>query len=434
MSDAAGSDPGASLRRKIDWRVLYPLLFLEMLNFLDRVNVSFASLQMNGALGLSPKQYGFGVGLFAAGYVLFQLPSIWALKRFGMRRWLCLTVSFWGVLTLGMAFIHTVTQFYVLRAALGVAEAGFAAGAIYYVTLFAPRRYRAAAISATMIAVPISVIFGGPLSGWLMSHPLAGFAGWRWMFLAEGAPALLFAAIAPFWFADHPRAASWLSAGERDWLARTLAAEDDHPEPDTAAPVGEVFLSLRVWIAGLLYFCLVNASNGIVFWLPQVVKPLVGKDDFVVGLVSALPWVGIALGMVVISRRSDRTQERAWHIIVPALVAAAGIGLASLVQVKVLALGLLIVGGIGLGGAQSVFWTIPTRFLSARVAATGIAFIAMVSAIFGPFFPYFVGWLRETTGSFQAPILFLAASLVLAAALTLALKGVDGPQVGAGRR
>ena len=422
MSEAVGRD----VMRKVLIRVLAPILFLEVLNFLDRVNVSFAALQMNSALVMSPRQYGLGVTLFSIGYIVFQMPSIWALKRFGMRRWLTLTVLGWGLITTGMAFIQTPLQFYTLRSLLGLAEAGFAAGAVYYVTLFSPRRYRAAAVAATMVAVPISVIVGGPLCGWLMSDPPGGFAGWRWMFLIEGLPALAFAMAVPLVFVDRPADARWLSEADRSWLQARLQAEE--PEAADAAVAGSaaVFLSARVWMAGMLFFCLVNASNAIVYWLPQVIKPMMGAaSNLTVGAVSTLPWVGVALGMLVIPRHSDRTQERAWHIALPALIAAAGLAFASVTGAGWLALLLLVLAGFGLGGAQATFWSLPPRFLGSHSAAVGIAFIVLISALLAPLFPYLVGWLREETGSFRAPILIISATLVLAAALALAL-ALDG--------
>ncbi len=377
---------------------------------------------MNHALAMSPKQYGLGVTLFSIGYVVFQMPSIWALKRFGMRRWLCATVLVWGVVTLAMAVISSPLQFYVLRGALGLAEAGFAAGAVYYVTLFSPRRYRAAAVAATMLAVPISVIFGGPLSGWLMTYPRGGLPGWRWMFLIEGAPALAFALAAPFWFADGPERAAWLDDADRTWLRGQLQADEAQAAGEALAAPAQVYLSPRVWMAGMLFFCLVNASNAIVFWLPQVIKPMMGKaSDLAVGVVSALPWVGIAAGMLVIPAHSDRTQERTWHIALPALVAAAGLALASVTPIGWLALVLLVIGGFGLGGAQATFWSVPGRFLGPAASATGIAFIALISALLAPVFPYLVGWLREETGSFRTPILIVSATLVIAVGLVFAL-------------
>jgi ACS family tartrate transporter-like MFS transporter len=426
MTGQGGMDEdgqGPMLMRKVFLRVLLPILLLEVLNFLDRVNISFAALQMNRELAMSPTQYGLGVTLFSIGYVLFQMPSIWALKRFGMRRWLFATVMVWGVVTVAMAFIASPVQFHVLRALLGLAEAGFAAGAVYYVTLFSPRKYRAGAVAATMLAVPVSVILGGPLSGWLMDHPQAGLPGWRWMFLIEGGPALAFAAAAPFWFSDSPERARWLSDQDRDWLRARMAAEAAESSGEAIASSRGVFLSPRVWIAGMLFFCLVNASNAIVFWLPQVIKPMMGagSSDLAVGVVSTLPWIGIALGMLVIPRHSDRTGERTWHIAAPALAAAAGLTLAAYVPAG-WALALLVVGGFGLGGAQATFWSVPARFLSPAAAASGIAFIALISALLAPVFPYWVGWLREQTGSFRTPILIVGVNLVLAAGLVFALR------------
>jgi ACS family tartrate transporter-like MFS transporter len=415
-------DFGRATRRKIQVRFIWPLLLLLFLNSLDRVNVSFGALQMNRDIGLTPETYGFGVGLFFVGYILFQGPSMALLKGWGARRWLFAVVLFWGAVATGMAFVRDPVSFYVLRVLLGFAEAGFAPAVLYLCTQWMPRRYRAGAVATTMLAIPISIVIGGPLSGWLMGmRNELGLPGWRWMFLAEGAPTLLLAFACLFYFADAPQQAKWLNGDEKASLARELAAEDAAVPPGGRS-VLRLLVSPRVWASALVWFSLMGGAYGVIFWLPQVVKQVAGGDPLTIGIVAALPWVAVGAGMLINAWRSDRTQERFWHVAVAGLLAAIGLAAAALVGTGPLALAALMLGGLGLGAAQSVFWTIPPTFLGRARAAGGITLINMVGNASGVIGPPLIGRLRQETGSFTAPIYALAVLLLAGAVLVVLLR------------
>lgn len=413
--------------RKIRWRIVLPLVLLLAISSLDRGNLSIAALQMNAELGLTPSSYGMAASAFFVGYLLFQFPSMALLHRFGARRWIVGSVLLWGLIALGMVFVHGAAVLYALRCLLGVAEAGFAPGVVYLCGRWMPARYRTGAIALTMLAVPFSVTLGGPFSGWLMAiaNPF-GLAGWRWMFLAEALLTLLLAALALRVFVDRPGEASWLDDEELDWLRQQITHDDAMATAEGArsglAAGANPFRSPRLWSAAAVWFVLIAASYGILFWLPQVARQLAVRSPFQIGLVSAVPWVGIGLGMFFNARHSDRTQERFWHVLLPMLVCGAALCASTLPASSVVALVLLFVAGLGLGGAQGVFWGIPNGFLSRDNARSGITAINFVGNLGGLFGPYAIGVVRQATGSFTLPIYAMALLLVISALLLLGLK------------
>ncbi|CAN5278597.1 MFS transporter [soil metagenome] len=416
---------------KIRARVVWPIVLLFLLNSLDRVNVSFAALQMNADLGFSPEAYGFGVGIFFAGYILLQMPSTLLLRRIGARWWLFAVVLFWGSIATAMAFMHDATTFYVLRFLLGVAEGGFAPGFIYLMGLWVPKRYRASAIAVSMLAIPISVIIGGPLSGWLMTlnNPM-GMAGWRWMFLVEGLPTVVLAFVALAVFVNRPRDAKWLSGDEKAWLSDELAKDEAATGPKAASSVLAAILSWRTWAAATVWFASLAGAYALIFWLPQLIQQVSGHDEMTVAVLSALPWVAIGTGMIVNSWHSDKTQERLWHIGGGLLLAAAGIGAGLLFGNGVIAFILLIIGGFGLGSAQGVFWSLPTTFLKGPAAQGGITVINMIGNCAGLLVPMVIGVIRQTTGSFESVVGALAVVLLIGALPLLLLGRTGSPGVG----
>ena len=416
------NDQGQAIAAKIKGRLIWPLVLLLFLNSLDRVNISFGSLQMNPAIGLNHESYGLGVSVFYIGYLLFQVPSTLILRKVGARRWLTGIVLIWGLIASGMAFIHDAREFYVMRILLGFAEAGFAPGVVYLCTQWMPARYRAGAVAATMLSVPIAIIIGGPLSGALMTggNPL-GLAGWRWMFLAEGMPTVALAFVAALWFVDSPAQAKWLSADDKTWLANEMAREQASL-PGAAASWAQMLANPRVWAAGAAWFTLLMGANGVIFWLPQVIKQLSGGTALNVGVLTALPWIGVGTGMVLNGWHSDKTQERHWHVICAALLAAIGFAAAVTVHGGALALACLIIGGLGLGGAQGAFWTIPPTFIGRMTAVGGITLINMMGNVSGVIGSPIIGAIRDKTGSFSLPVYVLAALLLTGAGLVAALK------------
>ena len=403
------------IRNRVTWRLVAPLTFLVFLNSLDRVNVSFAALRMNADLGIDAQSYGLGVGIFFFAYLLFQFPHTFVLRRIGPRRWIFCAVLFWGCVATAMSAIQNASHFYALRFLLGVAESGFAPGIVYYMSQWLPARFRAWAIAGSMLAIPISVVFGGPLSGWLMSidNPL-GMPGWRWMFLIEGLPTIAAAFVSLRIFVDQPDQAQWLSSDEKRWLRAEI--ERDHaraPVPQTLQSSSQLLRSGRVWASAGVWFSLMSGAYGIIFWLPQMIKQITTASDLEVSVLSALPWVGLGLGMQLNAWHSDRTQERYLHIGIPALVAAVGLVLSSLMPPGWLALVFLIVGGFGLGGAQGAFWALPTSFLGAGAGATAITLINILGSSGGLVTPPLIGWIRAQSGSFALAVHALAAVLVI---------------------
>lgn len=405
----------AATIRKAKVRLLIPLLALLFLSTIDRANVSFAALQMNEALGLSPEAYGFGVSIFFVGYILIQWPSLWLLQRIGMRRWVFVCAGLWGLAATGLAFVHSANSFYALRLLLGIAEGGFAPGVMYYLAQWIPARHRAGAISLFMLAVPISTVVGGPLAGWLMSmnNPV-DWEGWRWMFFIEGAPTLLLAVVALRALPDKPADARWLDPEEQRGIEAEIAREKQ------AAPVhkggNNPLRNSRLWIASICWFGLMAGAQGMLYWLPQIIRHMsAGATELQIGFLSALPWAAVALGMVINAWHSDRKQERHWHVGLAALAAAVLIGLAPLLGTGAAALVVLLLAGFAMGAAQSTFWTLPPLFLNPAGLAAGFALINMCGNLAGLVIPTFVGWVRARTGSFDGPVFVIAALSAIAA-------------------
>lgn len=407
--------------RKVMARVVAPLTLLIVLSSLDRVNVSFAALRMNADIGLDPKAYGFGIGIFFVGYLLFQLPSAAVLRRIGPRRWIAGSVIGWGAVATAMAAIQTPLHFYILRFLLGLFESGFAPGVVWFVSQWLPQQYRARAIAGTLLAIPISVIVGGPLCGTLMALDTGSIASWRVMFAIEGSATILAGLFALVWFVDRPAQARWLTQHEHSTVEAALAAEVAGAR-QPSAKLSDALRDPILWVSALVWFVLVTGANAIIFWLPIALKTLGRHDPLEVGVLSALPWVAIGVGMIVNARHSDRTGERYHHLAWPMLLGAVGLLAAAVMTHNgPVALAALMLGGLGLGGAQSVFWTVPTRFVGARnpgaIAAINLCGNASSTAT-----PFLIGWVVATTGSVAVPVYALAALLLAGALLIVPLR------------
>lgn len=405
-------DLAEGIRRKVLLRLIVPLVVLTFFGSLDRVNVSFAARHMNADIGLDPALYGLGVGLFFVSYILFQVPSALVLRRFGARRWIAGSLLLWGLFAGAIGLIDSVTPFMILRFLLGIAEAGFAPGIVFIISQWVPRRFRASSMAAPMLAIPLSIILGGPLCGWLISadNPL-GLEGWRWMFLAEGGATIALGLACWFYFVDRPSEVAWLSAADKAFLADEATADARANGPaDRRAGIWQ-HVNVPTLATSAVWFCLLGGAYGITFWLPLIVEHMIAISPFEVGLINALPWIGIGAGMWFNARHSDKTGERFWHLVIPALVAAGGIVGAGLAGATPLALVLLTIGGAGLGSAQGVFWALPTSFLRGTGLAAGIAFINVFGSSAGVVVPFVVGAVRQATGSFVLPIFLLAAMI-----------------------
>ena len=410
---------GAALTRRILWRLAVPTILFMLLSSLDRSNISFAALQMNGELGFSPSQYGFGAGILFAGFLLGQYPSVLLLQRIGMRRWMAISAVTWGLCALAMAGLRTAPQFYLLRVLLGFAEGGLAPGIVLYLSQFATERQRATTFALPMLAIPLSIVLGGPLSGWLMGMNLpGGLAGWRWMYVAEALPAILFGLLAWFYFPDRPADARWLSTAERDWLEVHAAMR----APRETRNDWSVLRHPLVWMSALLWFCLLSGAYGILFWLPQMLKQLAGLTPLQVGVVNALPWAGLALGIYFNSAHSDRSGERFLHVALPALVAGLAISAAYLIGPGAAGLAVLFLAGLALGAAQGSFWSVPTTLLTPATLAVAAVAINICGSAGGLVMPHLVGLALERTGSYAGPTLLITGILLFAALLVMLMR------------
>jgi len=409
--------------RRVTWRLLPFLLLLYVISWLDRVNVGFAKLQMNSDLGLSETAYGLGAGIFFLAYAACEIPSNVLLVRFGARRWIARIMVSWGLIASAMMFVRGEWSFYAMRLLLGVAEAGFLPGIIYYLGQWFPRAQRAHAISWFMIGIPLSVVFGGPLSGWLLGFDgHLGLQGWQWMFLIEGLPAVLLGIVVLFYLTDTPGQAHWLTDAQRNWLSERMASEQKAAAARHRPEIGVALRHPTVWLLAIIMFCCQTGSYGLTLWVPTIVKGLSGFTDLQVGLFSAIPYVAAAIGMVLVGRSSDRTGERFLHVAIPSLIGAIGFVATGLITAPAAAMLALSVAAVGDYATRGPFWALPARFLSGSVLAAAIALINSMGALGGFVGPYAVGYLKDTTGSFTSPLFLLAGILVAGAMLTLLLR------------
>jgi ACS family tartrate transporter-like MFS transporter len=402
---------------KCAWRLIPFIALLYLLNRLDRTNVAFASLTMNRDIGLSPSVYGFGAGLFFAGYALFQLPSNLILQRIGTRAWIFVILATWGAISAANALIQGPESLYALRFSLGVAEAGLFPGMVLYLTYWFPQAYRARFLAGFLAALPVANIVGGPLSGLVLEMDgVLGLHGWQWLFLIEGLPACALAFAVPAMMPSGPQSASWLDAAERETIAARLAAEDRGQAHELLPALRDG----RVLLLALVYFAFEFGFGSLAVWLPQMVES-VGYSARASAFIVALPYAAAIPAMMAWSRASDRSSQRVKHIALAALFVAAGFGFASFVQMPLVMLLGLSAAVIGAESFLPVFFSFPSSFLRGPAAAGGIALISCIGNVGGFLGPTVVGQLKETTGSYAPAMATLAASLVIAALIVLAL-------------
>lgn len=426
------SDAAAELERrvvsKVSWRLLPYLFLLYVVAYVDRINVGVAKESLSRDLGLDPAVFGFGAGVFFLGYFLFEVPSNMMLVRVGARVWIARIMIVWGLVTVAMMFVFDATSFHVLRFLLGAAEAGFFPGILFYLTRWFRPRDRAWAISLFMTAGTVAGAFGNPLSGaLLLLDGVGGLAGWQWLFLVEGMPAVLLGISVLFLLTETPEQAGWLTPEEAAWLAAEV------PEPPRGHAGSSLLAGLAhpvVWHLAAVYFLLVTGAYGFEFWLPTIVKRLGGAGDFQAALLSAIPYLVATVAMVVVARMSDRSGERRWH----AAASMAVSGVAFLVSTRLMhepiwALAMLSVAWAGLKAAQGPFWAIPPAFLTGSAAAGGIALVNSVANLGGQVGPALAGALERATGGFTAGLLASAVLLIAAAALAALLPSRGSPIV-----
>jgi ACS family tartrate transporter-like MFS transporter len=405
--------------RKLTLRLVPFLFLLYIVAYLDRINVGFAALQMQRQLGLSDTAYGLGAGLFFAGYFFFQVPSNLALQKIGARRWLALLMAIWGVVSCSMALAQGPRSFYALRFLLGAAEAGFFPGVIFYLKNWFPAQARARTVARFMTAAPLSGVVGGPISGALLGLHLRGnLAGWQWMFLMEGIPAILLGGIVVRFLTDSPQQARWLAAHEKELLLDALRASPN----EVAASTFSALLSGRIWLLAFVYFGLNTVSYGISLWLPNLIKSLSGVSNFLIGALSAIPYVAAALAMVLVGLHSDRFGERRWHTAIPAFTGAFALVAAAYstsVTPMIIAISIAVLGVFSMMGP---FWAMPTSLLSGTAAAAGIALINSIGNLGGFAGPYVIGLVRTSTGQFKGGLLLVSGALMASGAAVLLIK------------
>jgi len=409
----------AAAYRKVDLRIL-PFLFLcYILAYLDRVNVGFAKLQMSADLGLSDAAYAFGAGIFFLGYFFFEVPSNLALHRFGARRWIARIMMSWGIVSSAMMFVTDETVYLVMRFLLGVAEAGFFPGIIFYLTLWYPSRRRASRTAWFMAAVPLAGVIGNPVSGLVMESlsGTAGLAGWQWLFLVEGIPSILVGIWVLFHLDSSIAEAKWLTESEKAILADTLETEEAK-KPQRG--LLDAFKSGKVYALCTVYFTLTIGLYGIAFWLPTIVHSFGVQGYWNVGLVSAIPYGVATLGMLLIGRHSDQSGERRLHFVLTVSTGAAGLTLSGLFAGSpVLATIFLSVGALGVIGALPLFWPIPTAFLTGTAAAAGIGFINSVGNLGGYVGPNMAIWTRAISSDPSAALYAISILLLLGGGIVL---------------
>lgn len=421
-NSGARSEIETSTIRTISWRLIPFLILAYFFSYLDRVNLSFASLTMLPELKLSPTAYSFGAGIFFIGYFIFEVPSNLALERFGASRWIARIMVSWGILSALMAAVYDEYSFYGLRFFLGVAEAGFFPGIILYLTYWYPAEYRARFLAAFAVAVPVSTVIGAPISGLLLGlDGTMGLKGWQWLFVIEGVPSVLLGLVTWFYLTDRPAQADWLSAEQKAWLKAKLDAEIAAKQATRHFSLGQALTSPKVLALSAIYFGFVAALYGMQFWLPQIVKAF-GLTNAQTGFVTAIPYAVGTVAMILWARRSDAVRERVFHVGAPLLLTALALGVSSYISDPTLTMIVLTVAAIGVFCTFAVFWTLPTAWLSGTAAAGAIALINSIGNLAGFGGPYLVGWIKEATGSTSTGLLVLSL-LPLIAGLLVFLGG-----------
>jgi ACS family tartrate transporter-like MFS transporter len=406
--------------RKVSFRLMPFLFVLYVVAWLDRVNVGFAALQMNGDLHFSETAFGIGSGVFFVGYCLFEVPSNLILARVGARIWISRIMITWGVISASMIFVRTPAVFCLLRFLLGAAEAGFFPGVIYYLSHWYPTRHRARAIAIFMTAVPVTGLVGGPLSAALLNlNGFRGLAGWQWLFLGEGIPAILLGVVVLFYLTDRPEEALWLSLAERRAINAALEEERRADEVSVRAALANPL----IWLLGIIFLLAAVGFYGYSFWSPLVIRSLTGASNLGVGGITA----GISAATIVLmlwnGRHSDRTHERRLHIAIPLLLMSLGFFFALLIPSPVFAITALALVPIGHCSSYGPFWSIPTEFLSGRAAAAGTAMVVTIANIGGFIGPSLIGYLKQRTGGHGPSFAVLGALALVAALLSRNLAG-----------
>ncbi|PLV62695.1 MFS transporter [Erwinia sp. B116] len=413
----------AALYRRITWRLIPFLCLCYLAAYLDRINVGLARLQMSSDLQLSDAAFGLGAGLFFVGYILFEVPSNLILQRVGARVWIARIMISWGLLSAATLLVQTPTQFYWVRFLLGVAEAGFLPGVLFYLTRWYPSWRRGRIIALFMLGLPLSSLIGGPLSGWIMTHfdRLHGLRGWQWMFLLEGLPSVVLGVMTLWLLPDGVMQAKWLNGEEKRQITQELAA-DQQQATGSKSRLRDGLLNIRVLMLGGIDFSILLSAYAIGFWLPTLIKNAGVSDIGLIGWLTAIPGLAAVLAMLLIGYSSDRLRERRWHIIVPFIVAATALAASTFFSGSVAVTVLLFaVAQAMVIGAVPVFFSLPATFLQGTAAAAGFALACSLANIAGLVSNSIMGLALDLTGSSSGALWFFAACLLLSCLLVIAL-------------
>jgi len=423
VTKAEQSDVGPRATRRIAYRLLPFVFLIYVVNYIDRVNVSFANLRMSADLGFSDRVYGLGVGIFYVSYVLFEIPGALIVECWSARKWVARIMVSWGAVSILTGFVHSAGQFYAIRFFLGVAEASFFPSMIIYLTHWFRQRERGRAIACLYAAVPAASLVGSPIAGWLLGVHWPLLAGWRWLFILEGVPAIVLGIVTVFYLTDWPAQAHWLPPDERDWIVNELRAELQAKKKGRNYTIPQAFCDCRVLVLIAVMFLALSGSLGNIYWIPTFVKRLSRSSDMAVTSLLLVPALIGIIGMLINGWHSDKSGERRWHTAMPLLVAGVMYGLLILVRHSShLAIACLLLGSGLFYAFLPVFWSMPTMILSESAAAATFGLINSLGQVGGFAGPYLIGFLNDRTHSLAASFGFIALAYIVAAALVLSLE------------
>ncbi len=412
--------------RKVTRRIIPLLFLLYIVSYLDRANVGYAALEMNEALGLTSKMFGLVTGIFFIGYFLFEVPSNILMQKFGARVWITRILFTWGIISMATGFAQNATQLYIIRFLLGIAEAGLFPGIILYLTYWFRAKERASTIAMFMTAIAVSYIIGAPVSTLIIDHiHWMNVPGWRWMFIIEGAPAVILGFVTYFYLTDRPEQAKWLTAEEKNWLISELRKDEELREKKGKQTTSHktALTDPKLWYLALIYFVYTAGTLGVGYWMPQIIKGLSGYlSNTQIGFIATIPYIIASIVMNYWSRRSDRTGERRMHTALPLLVAGLTLLSVGMVSNPFIAMIFITISLAAMYCFKGPFWSLPTMILSPATVAVGIAVINSIGNLGGFVGPYAVGWLKDATGKMQAGLIFLSIILIIAFILVLAMK------------
>ena len=409
--------------KRVSWRVLPIVLLGFFLAYLDRTNVSMAALTMSGELGFTATVFGLGSSIFFLGYVVFEVPSNMALQKFGPRLWFARIMFTWGLFAAGMAFVWNDYSFYICRFLLGVAEAGFYPGLMFYFTYWFPAEYRTRMIGILLVGNPLSAMIGAPLGGLLLQlNGVWGLMGWQWLFIIEGIPTVLLSLAILWLLPDRPMNAKWLNKQEANALEGILQRERETLASIRTDSLISILLNARLWLLGICYLGIIIGLYGLGFFLPQIIKGFGGLSNTAVGYLAAIPSLCAVVATIYWPRHSDRTGERVWHVASASLIGFLGLALAAYSTSPTVSLVALSAASAGIMAALATFWSLPTTLVGGSAAAAGMAFINAIAAAGGFFGPNIMGWLKDATGDYRTGLLVLACSLIVTAAIALTFK------------